>query len=189
MAKETATTTSIDEVKNVTVETVNEVETPISGENYKNIISKLIAGGAKRYNNIEIKNVNVLEQSNYVRVSLTIVPNVPAYINEELTESNVIFTSLFALVAVLKNNEETSWMANHVLEHYNILPLILNNARINILQRHYDAGDEVPNPFSTRESEPKVYDHNIIVNDIIDITLCKRGEKMVDKLADKILGF
>lgn len=180
----------VEEIVNPTIENVETTNVEsTNAESYQQIINKLIAAGAKKYNNIKIKNVNVLDNDTYVRVSLTIVPNVPAYINETLTESNVIFTSLFALVAVLKNNEETAWAGNTILERPNVLPLILCGATINILQRHYDAGDEVPNPFSTRESEPRVYDHNIIVNDIIDIKLGKTGQKMMDKLADKVLGF
>jgi len=177
---------------NVTTPVVDvepQVSTPLEGDNYKKIITQLVAGGAKKYNNLKIKNVNVLDADTYVRVSITIVPNVPAYINEERTESNVIFTSLFALVAVLKNNEEYAWMANTLLERPNILPLILCGGTINILQREYEAGEDVPNPWSNRETEPRVYDHNVIVNDVIDITLGKAGIKMADKLADKILGF
>ena len=178
---------------NVNVATQNvdvepQVATSFEGDTYKQIINKLISGGAKKFNNLKIKNVNILDNDTYVRVSITVVPNVPAYIAGELTESNVIFTSLFALTAVLKNNEDYAWMANTLLERPNILPLILCGGTINILQREYEAGEEVPNPWSTRETEPRVYDHNVIVNDVIDITLGKAGTKMADKLADKILG-
>lgn len=182
------------ETENVNVPTPSvdvepQVSTSFEGDTYKQIINKLISGGAKKFNNLKIKNVNILDADNYVRISITVVPTVPAYINGELTESNVIFTSLFALTAVLKNNEDYAWMANTLLERPNVLPLILCGGTINILQREYGAGEEVPNPWSTRETEPRSYDHNVIVNDVIDITLGKAGMKMADKLADKILGF
>lgn len=170
---------------------VEQVTSEVSSTDYREIVKSLIAGGAKRINKLKIKNVTPAEQENYVRVGISLIPSVKGYdSNGEEVETNVIFTSLFALVAIIRENEELAWMGNTLIEKPNLLPLIMCGAEIDILQRHYDSGVEIFNPYShNKEQTPSVYDHPIYINDVIEIRLSKTGQKMVDKLADKLMGF
>lgn len=168
----------------------------VNGVNYKNTIKKLVANGCKRINSVRIKNVNFTEKDDYTMISFTLDSNIAGYVSDDdgITyhqgETNTLFTSLFAITGAFKEDEELSWMANHLLKNPNIINLILNGATVDILQQEISAGEEFVNPFTTkRDPEPRVYDHDIIINHVISFKLGKMGEKMADKLADKLLGF
>lgn len=171
--------------------TVSEI---VASNNYLNTIKQLIADGAKKISKLMIKNVNVTELDNYVRVSLTLTSKVPAYVSNdngltfERSESNIIFTSSFAISAALKENNDLAWLGGYVATNPKMLPMILCGSEVTILQREYEAGEEVVNPFSTRiDNIPTVYDHDIIINDIIDIKLGKTGERMASQFATAIM--
>lgn len=182
-----------------TVETPEVNETTESS--VRDIIRNLIADGATRINKLRIKNVNYdpdYEDKDYIRVSLTLDRKVPGFVpvmdnNGNITGyeyglTNVIYTSTFALAAVLKENEEFSWLANHMVAKPKALTLLFNGATIDILQRQIAKGTPVVNPFSTQTNkEWPVYDHDMVTNDVISITLGKTGEKMAMTLASNIL--
>lgn len=181
------------------------VETPevneTSESSVRDIIRNLIADGATRINKLRIKNVNYdpdYEDKDYIRVSLTLDRKVPGFVpvtdsNGNITGyeyglTNVIYTSTFALAAVLKENEEFSWLANHIVAKPKALTLLFNGATIDILQRQIAKGTPVVNPFSTQTNkEWPVYDHDMVTNDVISIALGKTGEKMAMTLASSIL--
>lgn len=191
--------------KNAAEEEVRgSIEVPVEGEeiqnvgtaDYKNIVKKLIASGCKRINSVTIKNVNFTDKADYIMVSFTLKNKVRGFVStddgntyhEGMTD--IIFTSLFAIVGALKEDEELSWLGNALLENPQALNLILNGSTVDIVQQEVAAGEEFKNPFSTREDvELKVYDHNIIINHIIGFKLGKTGLKMADRLADKLMGF
>lgn len=182
-----------------TVETPEVNET--SESSVREIIRNLIADGATRINKLKIKNVNYdpdYEDKDYIRVSLTLDKKVPGFVpvmdnNGNITGykyglTNVIYTSTFALAAVLKENEDFSWLANHMVAKPKALTLLFNGATIDILQRQIAKGTPVVNPFSTQTNkEWPVYDHDMVTNDVISITLGKTGEKMAMTLANNIL--
>lgn len=168
----------------------------VNGVNYKNTIKKLVANGCKRINSVRIKNVNFTEKDDYTMISFTLDSNIVGYVSNDdgITyhkgETNILFTSLFAITGAFKEDEELSWMANYLLKNPNIINLVLNGATVDILQQEISAGEEFVNPFTTkRDPEPRVYDHDIIINHVINFKLGKIGWKMADKLADKLLGF
>lgn len=181
------------------------VETPEVNEtnesSVRDIIRNLIADGATRINKLKIKNANYdpnYEDKDYIRVSLTLDRKVPGFVavmdnNGNITGyeyglTNVIYTSTFALAAVLKENEEFSWLANHIVNKPKALTLLFNGATIDILQRQIAKNTPVVNPFSTQTNkEWPVYDHDMIANDVITITLGKTGETMAMMLASNIL--
>lgn len=181
---------------------VNEtVEDSTNGTSIKDIVRNLIADGATRINRIKVKNVNYdpdYEDKNHIRVSLTLDRKVPGYVpimdstgnitGYEKGMTNVIYTSTFVLSAVLKDNEDFSWLANHIVSKPKALTLIFNGATVDLLQREFAKGTEVVNPFSSNSDKTwPIYDHDIIVNDVINITLGKTGEKMAMMLASNIL--
>lgn len=185
-------------------ETVNEVNVNEEATNietnanvsFNNLIKKLIASGCKRINSIRIKNVNYTEKDNYTMISFSLATPIRGFVSNdggvtyEEGNANIMFTSLYAISGALKEDEELGWMANALLDNPQALNLIFNGAQIDILQQHVSAGEEYKNPFSSRtEVEPQVYDHDIIINHIIGFKLGKVGQKMSDRLADKMLGF
>ena len=171
------------------------VETPVESYDYKSIIKRLISLGCTKAN-AKIKNVNVTEKDNYVMVSFTLNKGIRGFVSNDngITYqegmTNTLFTSMFAICGAFKEDEDLGWMANTLLTNPQALNLILNGAEITILQQEISAGEEFTNPFSTNSNpEVQVYDHDIIINHVISFKLSRIGEKMADKLADKLLGF
>ena len=168
----------------------------ISGSNYENVIKTILAAGGKRVNGLRIKNVNYTEKDNYTMISLTLCNSIRGFVSDDngVTfkegNTNTLFTSLYAIVGTLKEDEELGWMGNALLENPQALNLVLNGASVDVIQQDVAAGTEYKNPFSTQENvEGVVYDHDIIINNVIKFKLGKTGLRMSDKLADKLMGF
>ena len=162
----------------------------------KDIIKELMAKGCKRVNDVTVKNVVVEEFDNYVRATLVTREGLDAYVSDDngatyhKGKSNNIFSSTFAIAGTLKENEELSWMANSIIEHPNILNLILNGSKIDVIIEEVAKGEEYINPFTTKVNpEPTTFDNDTIIKYIVDIKLGKSGMRMADKLADKLMGF
>lgn len=174
-------------------EIVEEIE-QAAPSTYKSIIKSLINKGCKRVNSIRIKNVNCTEKDNYTMVSFTLSSSIRGYVVDENGEyklgmTNTLFTSLYSITGAMKEDEDLGWMANTLIENPQALNLILNGATVDILQQEVVAGEEFNNPFSNRNTEPTVYDHDLIINHIVGFKLSKVGDKMSDRLADRLLGF
>ena len=161
----------------------------------KEIIAKLMQNGAEPVKNLKVKNVTVTPQENYVRVALTLDKPVKGMVSKDQVtyeegETNVIFVSSFSLISMLRDNDEASFAANHLLKNPDSLSVILNRATIDILQEAVVEGQEYRNPWSENtETEATVFDHNTIINHVTDIRLSEFGIKKLDRLADKLLGF
>lgn len=182
---------------NVTIEeTVENVENVTTNEEmtYEKIIRKVLAEGATRKNNIRIKNVNYDEKDNYTRVSFTLATKVPGYVSEDngntwkLGLTNVIFTSLYAIVGAIKEDENLGWMANTLLENPKALNPILNGANIDIIQQEVEHGKPYINPFSSSKT-PTTFDNDNVVNHVVKFKLSDTGKRMADMLAMKSMGF
>lgn len=194
MAKENAAT-----VEQVNVQVENGAENASNemiNVSYQNCIKKLIAAGCKRINSIRIKNVNFTKKDNYTMISFTLSTPIRGFVSndngvtyqEDMT--NTLFTSLYAIVGAVKEDDELGWMANALLDNPQALNLIFNGGSIDILQQEIVAGEQFTNPFSTRnDAIVQVYDHDVIINHIIGFKLGKTGEKMAARFADKLMGF
>ena len=184
-------------METIDVATVEQrVQVDVTGNTYQDAIKNLLLNGAKKLTNIRIKNVNFSEKDNYTMVSFTLSNPIRGYVSNDNGVSyeegmtNIIFTSLYAIVGTLKEDDELSWMANALLENPKALNLIFNGSTIDIIQQDITAGEEFVNPFSTKsDPEVQVYDHNLIINHIIKFKLSKVGLRMADKFADKLFGF
>ena len=65
---------------------------------------------------------------------------------------------------MLKEDDEKSWMANTVVNHPQVLNLLMNGGSIDILQHVVPAGEPYHNPFTTRENpEDIVFDNGILM--------------------------
>lgn len=165
---------------------------PYFGLDYDATIKALVANGGKRHKDVRVKNVNVTDKDVYTMVSFTTNKALPAYVAEDdefvLGTSNIIYTSLYAIAGAMREDEELAWMTNALVDNANAVQLILSGATLDVIQVEYAAGESIYNPFTTKDREAAEYEHDVIINYIVGITLSKVGEKFADKLADKLLG-
>ena len=161
----------------------------------KEVVKTLLASGAKKVTDVKVTNVTVKALDTYVRVALTLDKKVEGYVLNETDgtystgEVKVIFVSLYSLLSMLKQDEDTAFAANHVANHPETIALILSGARIDIIQQPVVAGEEYRNPWSDRDDvEATVFEHDTILNHVVSIEVSKFGEKALDKLMDKMLG-
>ena len=157
------------------------------------IIAQLIKEGAKEVKNVTVKNVTVTPMNEYVRLGLTLDKEVDGYKAEEdgtytPSKVKVIFVSAFTIAALLKEDDNAAFAANHLLKHPDALAMIMSRAQINILQQSVKAGEEYKNPFSDN-ADVTAFDHDVIINHITNIKLSDFGIKRLDRLADMMLGF
>ena len=156
------------------------------------IIAQLIKKGAKEVKNVTIKNVTVTPMNEYVRLGLTLDKEVDGYKVEEdgtytPSKVKVIFVSAFTIAALLKEDDNAAFAANHLLKHPDALAMIMSRAQINILQQPVKAGEEYKNPFNDN-ADATAFDHDVIINHITEIKLSDFGMKRLDRLADMMLG-
>lgn len=188
MAKET------EPVAPVTSEAAVEpiVET-VSKNDFAEILDKLLKDKTNRvYRGLMVKNVIKKDgDEDYTRVTLVVSGLIPGYIPQEDgsykrgTTAN-IYTTSYAISAVLKQNEDTAMMGNYVVDHPEIIPILLSGATINVVQTDVKEGVEYYNPFTTKENaEPYIGQHDFIVNNIYALKLGKMGMRYIDKLIDK----
>lgn len=167
---------------------------------YSNKVKELIANGSKRINGVKVKNVNFTDMSeqgkDYTMVSFTLCNKVEGFIMDNETGdykeglTNIIYTSLYAIVGAIKEDEELAWLGNHLLNNPQILPILFAGSYIDLIQTKINAGENYSNPFSTKEnSTPQVFDHDVIINNIIKFNLGKSGKMATSRLMDKLLGF
>lgn len=160
---------------------------------YADKIKNLVVAGGRMYKGLRVKNVLSSEEDNYDRVTMVIDGSVPAKTSPDNgltfttgTSSN-IFTSTFALAGTVKEDEDLSFLANYIISSPKIVNLLFNGSLIDIIQMTYPANTPIINPFSTKEDNSRIYDHEVIINYIVKIKPGKTGLKMIDKLADKIM--
>ena len=159
----------------------------------KNVIESLIKAGAKSVKNLKVKNVNVVPQENYVRVSLSVDKAIRGFVAQEdgtykEGESKVIFVSLFSIIAQLRDDENASFAVNHILSRPESVVILLNGATLDILQEDVASGKEYHNPWSNNTDHVTTFEHDTIINHIVNVEMNERAYKLLDKLADSILG-
>ena len=161
----------------------------------KKVVSELLKNGATQVKDIVVRNVTVTVLDNYVRLGLSIDKEVDGYrLNEETNEYepanvSVIFASAYNIAALLKDNDEAAFAANHLLKHPDAMGMILSRATITVVQEKVAKDDEYKNPFASDDAATTVFDHDTIVNHIVDLKLSEFGIKRLDRLADMMMGF
>ena len=156
------------------------------------IIKKLLTEGGKSIKDIKIKSVSVKECDKYIRLGLTIDKSVQSYNSKddgtyELGESNLIFVSMFSILPVMADNELMGCIIPVIRENPNSMPILLANAKIDIIQQIVPAGTVYNNPWSNKERE-EVFDHDVVINHVVNIKFSEFALKKADKLADSLLG-
>ncbi len=159
----------------------------------KQVIEQLVKNGAKAVKNLKVKGVNLLPKDNYVSVSLSLDKPVRGYVSQDdgsFTEGerNVVFISLFSIAAQLRDNDDAAFAVNHILSRPESLAVLLNGATIDILQEDVVSGQEYHNPWSSNADNVSVFDHDTIINHLINIKMSDKANKMLEKLAESMMG-
>lgn len=159
----------------------------------KEIVAQLLKNGAKSIKGLKVKNVTISQQENYVRVAITLDKEVDAYKTEDGTsyepgKTKVIFVSMFSITSILKDNDDAAFAVNHFLAHPESMSVVLSRATIDIVQETVPVGTEYKNPWSSSDTST-VFDHDTIINHLVDIRLSDFAIRKIDKLADSLLGF
>ena len=178
-----------EETVNETEETVNETLEFENIKPFKDVVKELIKAHGRPIKRI-IKNVNHEVLDTYTRVSFTLREPVKSYQYKDddfvLTGSNVIFTSIYAIAGMLKEDDDLAFVANDVITNPKLLNLLAITGQIEIIQQEVKEGEEYVNPFSS-DPEPTTFDHDVIINHIISLKPGKVGLKFVDKYMDKMM--
>lgn len=141
---------------------------------------------------VVVKNINVTSFENYIRLGLTLDRPIKGYVSNEdgsykLDTTKVIFISLFSFTALFKQKDDIAFVSNHLLANPQAAQVLLSNAKIEVLQQPVKAGESYTNPFSETANEV-VFDHDTIINHLIDFSLTDRAMALVDKLALSLMG-
>lgn len=157
----------------------------------KDFVADVIKNGGNTAKAV-VKNVNITTFENYVRLGLTLDKPIKGYVAQEdgtykLGETKVVFISLYSVTAIMKQKDDISFVANHLLANPQAAQVLLSNAKIDLVQQPVKAGESYINPFSESANEV-VFDHDTIINHLIDFSLTDRAMALVDKLALSLMG-
>ena len=142
---------------------------------------------------VTICNVTVKDCDKWTRIALTLDKDVTGYVADENGEyrkgtTRVVFLSLYSIIGVLKNTDDTRAIASYVVDHPNALQILLSSAKCELLQEEIAANATYINHFTGEEVENES-DHNSIFNHMASVTLSDKGLRAVEKIEDKLLGF
>lgn len=158
----------------------------------KNVIAMLAKNGATTIKNLTIRNVTTTQISDdSVRLGLTLDQPIKGFVQKEdgsyeLGENNIIFTYVFSVGAILRDNPDVACVVNYLIEKPEAMAMILIGATITVMQEEVSAGTEYVNPWSTTK-KTTTFDHDVIINHITDIRLTDRMLRKIDKMIDTVL--
>lgn len=165
-----------------------------ANNSFEAIVAKLSANKEnKTYRGLKVRNVVVnLDDEEYPRITLVLNQEVAGYVLEGekyvLGTTKNVFTTAFNIAGVLKEDEATAMLGNYVVRNPKVAENLLSGATINLVQIPVKAGEEYRNPFTTRvDAEAYVSDHDWLSNCVTAIKLGVIGNKVVDKLLDRIV--
>lgn len=193
------TNVGLNEKNDVTLnEQVNEVpeNTSITAtSNFATILAKITANkDNKIIRGLKVRNVTINNDDEESKnITLVVDSDIPCFLKDESGEYKLgttrnIITSVFAISGVLKEDENTAFLANYVVNSPKLAQTLLSQATINIVQILVKEGNEYVNPFTTKKNaEPYVSDHNFFANNVISIKLGVVGNKIADKLLDRLI--
>lgn len=157
----------------------------------KKVIDALLKAGAKRINGLKVRNVTISHEESYTRVGLSTDTEIDGFLSDENGvyspgKTTLVFVSSYSIASQFKDNDDTAFAANHIVEHPEALQVLLSRATFDVIQEKVKAGDSWKNPWSDSGDE-RTYDHDTIINHVINIRLSPMGNKMLEALAMKLL--
>lgn len=163
-------------------------------DSFEAIVAKLSANkDNKTYRGLRVKNVVVnLDDEEYPRITLVLNQEVDGYVEQDgvyvMGKTHNVFTTAYAISAVLKEDEATAMMGNYIVRNPKVAENLLSGATINLIQVPVKAGAEYRNPFTTKtDAQAYINDHDWFSNLVVGIKLGTIGNKVVDRLIDRIV--
>ena len=180
----------VEQAETQVVEQENDVILEFEGvKSFKDIVKQLTKDYGKPIKRT-VKNVNHEILDTYTRVSFTLREPVKQYAYKDdefvLTGSNIIFTSIYAIAGMLKEDDDLAFIANDIIANPKLLNLLATAGTIEIIQQEVKEGEEYVNPFSSNP-EPTTFEHDIIINHVISLKPGKVGLKFLDRYMDKMM--
>ena len=159
--------------------------------NFNDAVAALRKSGAKS-EHVTIVNVTVTDCGNWTRIGLTLNNEVNGAVSDNegnfsIGKTRVVFISLFSIIGLLKNTEDTLAITNYIASHPSALQVILSGAKVELLQQEVKAHSTYTNAFTGEESEHD-YDHDSIFNHIVSIDFSEKSCRAIERIEDKLLG-
>lgn len=180
----------------VEAQVAEEAITPSApiNDTFESIVAKLSASkDNKTYRGLKVRNVIVnLDDEELPRITLVVNSDIDGFVEKDgayvAGKTHNVFTSAFALAAVLKENEETAMMANYIVRNPKVAETLFSGSMINLIQVPVKANAEYVNPFTTKaDADAYVSDHDWISNLVVAVKLGTVGNKVIDRLIDRMV--
>lgn len=163
-------------------------------KNSKQVIAELLAKGCRRITGLRVRSAIVTPKDNYVMISMTLEQGITGYVADKETgvfaksTVNTVFASSYSIGSILKDNDDTAWAANQLVQNPKGFEVILAGSKVDIIQEEVSADEIYVNPFSNSANEGSALGHDTIINHVTKIELCKKAQKMLDMLAMNMMG-
>lgn len=159
----------------------------------KQVVAELLAKGCNKIAGIRVRSSIVTPKDNYVMVSLSLERGIAGYVSDAdgvfaKGETATVFASSYSIASVLKDNDETAWAANQLIQNPKGLEVILAGSKIDIVQEEVAADEIYKNPFASSDSEGAALGHDTIINHIVKIEICQKAKQMLNMLAMNMMG-
>lgn len=159
---------------------------------FNDAVASLRKAGAKAEKDIIIKNVTVTDCESWTRIALTLNREVAGPVSDEegnwsMGQTRVVFLSLYSVLGLLKNTDDTLAVASYIASHPTALQIILSGAKVEILQQEVKAHATYVNAFTGEETEHDS-DHDSLFNHLVSIEFTDKARRGIEKIEDKLLG-
>lgn len=159
----------------------------------KQVVAELLAKGCNKIAGIRVRSSIVTPKANYVMVSLSLERGIPGYVSDgegvfTKGETATVFASSYSIASVLKDNDETAWAANQLIQNPKGLEVILAGAKVDLVQEEVSADEIYKNPFSSSDVDGQSLGHDTIINHVVKIEICQKAKQMLNMLAMNMMG-
>ena len=159
----------------------------------KQVVAELLAKGCNKITGIRVRSSIVTPKDNYVMVSLSLEGGIPGYVSDgegvfTKGETTTVFASSYSIASVLKDNDETAWAANQLIQNPKGLEVILAGAKVDLVQEEVAADEIYKNPFSSSDVDGQSLGHDTIINHVVKIEICQKAKQMLNMLAMNMMG-
>ena len=127
------------------------------------------------------------------QLSITLNKEVDGYAFNESTQqfepvkTKVVFTSYYGIRSLLADNKAASPMLDYLVDNDSAMKIILNHAKVTVVQEPVETGEQYINPFSTK-AEPYDVKNNSWFNHIESIELTDEANELLKLMVFKALG-
>ena len=158
---------------------------------FDDAVASLRKAGAKS-EKVTICNVTITDCKNWTRITLTLDKEVDGAVcdqegNWSIGKTRIISMSLYSILDLFKNTNDTLAITNHIASYPTALQVILNGAKTELLQQEVKAHATYVNAFTGEETEHN-YDHDSLFNHLVSVEFTDKGKHAIEKIEDKLLG-